>query len=107
MMNSMNGTPDQTDRLLTEWTAAAEVELGLTGHELTRDDREALLTLAGVAAHNVTRPAAPLTTFLAGYAAGLRSTPDGSQHGALDGSIAKLTALAEHFADTSRERQGT
>ncbi|MGN6741803.1 MAG: DUF6457 domain-containing protein [Amnibacterium sp.] len=31
-----------------------------------------MLGLAGVAAHNVVRPAAPVTTFLAGYAAGLK-----------------------------------
>jgi hypothetical protein len=34
-------------------------------------DRDAILGLAGEAAHAVVRPAAPLTTFLAGYAAGL------------------------------------
>jgi hypothetical protein len=34
-------------------------------------DRDAILGLAGKAAHTIVRPAAPLTTFLAGYAAGL------------------------------------
>jgi hypothetical protein len=101
-MSSMDATPDETDKVLAEWSALAAAELGLAGHELTEDDREAILALAGVAAHKVLRPAAPLTTFLAGFAAGLRSTPDGSQHGALAGSIAKLTALAEDFA--ARER---
>lgn len=33
-------------------------------------DRALLLALAGDAAHGVARPAAPLTTFLVGYAAG-------------------------------------
>jgi hypothetical protein len=101
-MGTMDGKPEQTDIVLAEWTTLVAAELGLTGHELTSDDREAILALAGVAAHNVLRPAAPLTTFLAGYAAGLRSTPAGSQHGLLDGSIAKLTALAEGF--DARER---
>lgn len=34
-------------------------------------DINAILGLAGVAAHSVVRPAAPLTTFIAGLAAGL------------------------------------
>jgi hypothetical protein len=33
-------------------------------------DIDAVLGLAGVAAHSVVRPAAPLTTFVVGYAAG-------------------------------------
>ncbi len=35
-------------------------------------DMSALLELARDAAHNVDRPAAPLTTFIVGYAAGMR-----------------------------------
>jgi hypothetical protein len=34
-------------------------------------DRDAVLGLAGVVAHGIVRPAAPLTTYIAGYAAGL------------------------------------
>nr|WP_217500688.1 DUF6457 domain-containing protein [Arthrobacter sp. C9C5] len=36
-------------------------------------DINEVLGLAGVAAHSVVRPAAPLTTFIAGFAAGLAS----------------------------------
>jgi hypothetical protein len=79
---------------LADWCAAAAAELGLAGHELTDADLDAILGLAGVAAHNVLRPAAPLTTFLAGYAIGLRSSADGGR-GALDGPVAKLSALAQ------------
>lgn len=79
---------------LADWCAAAAAELGLTGHEITDADLDAILGLAGVAAHNVLRPAAPLTTFLAGYAVGLRSSAGGGR-GALDGPIAKLSALAQ------------
>jgi hypothetical protein len=103
-MDGMDGPADQTDALLAKWTDAVATELHLTGHELTAEDREAILSLAGMAAHKIVRPAAPLTTFLAGYAAGLRSTPEGSQHGALAGSIAKLTALAAAFE--AQERSG-
>jgi molybdopterin-guanine dinucleotide biosynthesis protein A len=88
----MDGMDDK--KLLADWCAAAAAELGLAGHELTDADLDAILGLAGVAAHNVLRPAAPLTTFLAGYAVGLRSSADGGR-GALDGPIAKLSALAQ------------
>jgi hypothetical protein len=89
-------------KLLADWCAAAAAELGLAGHELTLADRDAILGLAGVAAHNVLRPAAPLTTFLAGYAVGLRSSAEGGR-GALDGPIAKLSALAQAWAEAGGE----
>ncbi|MEV4257147.1 DUF6457 domain-containing protein [Spirillospora sp. NPDC049652] len=54
------------DDVLTEWTAAVQAELGID----IEVDRALLLALAGDAAHGVARPAAPLTTFLVGYAAG-------------------------------------
>ena len=98
-MDAMDGTVDpraQQDKVLADWCEQATAELGLIGHELSAADREAILALAGVAAHNVVRPAAPLTTFLAGYAVGLRSSSTG-ERGALDGPIAKLSALAETF----------
>ncbi|NUR58299.1 MAG: NTP transferase domain-containing protein [Catenulispora sp.] len=88
------------DKLLADWCAAAAAELGLAGHELTAVDLDAILGLAGVAAHNVVRPAAPLTTFLAGYAIGLRSSADGGR-GALDGPVAKLSALAQAWGKDS------
>ncbi|GAA1959500.1 NTP transferase domain-containing protein [Catenulispora subtropica] len=88
----MDGMDD--DKLLADWCAAAAAELGLASHELSPEDLNAILGLAGVAAHSVKRPAAPLTTFLAGYAVGLRSSAGGGR-GALDGPIAKLSALAQ------------
>lgn len=54
--------------LLADWTAEVKAALGL---QLDVDVDE-VLDLARVAAHNVARPAAPLTTFLVGYAAGAR-----------------------------------
>jgi hypothetical protein len=101
-MDRMEGTPEA--KVLADWCDAAAAELGLAGHELTEHDRDAILGLAGVAAHAVLRPAAPLTTFLAGYAAGLRSSPDA--RGALDGPIAKLSALAHTYADQAGKADG-
>ncbi|WP_349017327.1 DUF6457 domain-containing protein [Streptomyces solicavernae] len=52
---------------LDSWTTRAAAELGLRGDVL---DRDALLDLASVVAHQVARPAAPLTTYLLGVAVG-------------------------------------
>jgi hypothetical protein len=59
---------DDIDAALDAWWATLSRALGLTDVPV---DRDAILGLAGLAAHAVVRPAAPLTTFLAGYAAGL------------------------------------
>lgn len=52
-------------RVVDEWIAAAKTELGID----LDVDTGVLLDLARDAAHGVARPAAPLTTFLVGYAA--------------------------------------
>lgn len=56
------------DETLEEWCRSL-----LQAYELedVQIDVNAILSLAGVAAHSVVRPAAPLTTFIAGFAAGL------------------------------------
>jgi hypothetical protein len=56
--------------VLDEWVATLAAELGVPADI----DIKLLLDVARDAAHHVDRPAAPLTTFLVGYAAGLRST---------------------------------
>lgn len=53
---------------LTEWSDQLKTALGVD-LDLEIDD---ILDLARDAAHQVERPAAPLTTFLVGYAAALR-----------------------------------
>ncbi|HZG03251.1 MAG TPA: DUF6457 domain-containing protein [Streptomyces sp.] len=52
-------------RVLNEWMTAVKAELGID----LDVDTAVLLDLARDAAHGVARPAAPLTTFLVGYAA--------------------------------------
>ncbi|KAA6224096.1 molybdenum cofactor guanylyltransferase [Streptomyces albofaciens JCM 4342] len=78
--------------VLDEWITAAKAELGI---ELDVDTA-ALLDLARDAAHGVARPAAPLTTFLVGYAA--------AQQGR-DVSVlaAKAAALANRWAAEAAE----
>jgi hypothetical protein len=51
---------------LQAWTAAVVSELGLA----EMPDRDVVLDLARDVAHGVARPAAPLTTYLAGLAVG-------------------------------------
>jgi hypothetical protein len=53
---------------LEEWVKELLTALELAD---TKVDIDQVLSLAGVAAHTIVRPAAPLTTYLAGYAAGL------------------------------------
>jgi hypothetical protein len=52
---------------LAEWTSRACEELGLDPRAL---DRDAVLDLARDVAHEVARPAAPLTAYLLGVAVG-------------------------------------
>jgi hypothetical protein len=72
------------------WLREAATELGRPELELTREQQDAVLDLARVAAHGVARPAAPLTTFLAGYVLGAQGGLDG-----LDDLVARLSAAAE------------
>ncbi|MFW6692519.1 DUF6457 domain-containing protein [Streptomyces sp. MAR4 CNX-425] len=77
--------------VLDEWLAAVKEELGLD----TEVDTRVLLDLARDAAHGVARPAAPLTTFLVGYAAGRA----GGGPEAVAEAARKVTALTERWAE--------
>lgn len=59
-----------SDNSLERWVQALSAELDIEVEDL---DVQALLDVARDAAHSVVRPAAPLSTFLVGYAAGLRA----------------------------------
>ena len=56
-----------TDITLNDWVATMAAEMDLDELDV---EVQQVLDLAGDAAHAVTRLAAPLTTFIAGYAAG-------------------------------------
>ncbi|RFA07479.1 hypothetical protein B7R21_14895 [Subtercola boreus] len=68
----MTRTDDDAQReTLEEWTADLRDALRLAGLDVPLAvDVAAILSLAGDAAHAVLRPAAPLTTFVVGFAAG-------------------------------------
>ncbi|MFD4603908.1 NTP transferase domain-containing protein [Streptomyces sp. NPDC058464] len=77
--------------VLDEWISAVKDELGI---DLDVDTR-VLLDLARDAAHGVARPAAPLTTFLVGYAAAQgKGGPE-----AVAEAAQKAAALALHWAE--------
>ncbi|GAA1922692.1 NTP transferase domain-containing protein [Streptomyces sodiiphilus] len=73
--------------VLDEWIAAVSSELGIDPEV----DTTALLDAARDAAHGVTRPAAPLTTFLMGYAAARGLDPATA--------AARVSALAARWAE--------
>jgi len=58
-----------TENALEAWVTSLAAELDL---ELADVDVQAILDVARDAAHSVVRPAAPVATFLVGYAAGKR-----------------------------------
>lgn len=76
-----------TDDPLARWTRTLAADLGID----LEVDRKLLLEVAKVAAHSVDRPAAPITTFLVGYAAARAG-----------GTAADVEAAAE----TARHRAG-
>ncbi|WP_405658707.1 NTP transferase domain-containing protein [Streptomyces sp. RK9] len=80
--------------VLDEWISAVKDELGI---ELDVDTG-ILLDLARDAAHGVARPAAPLTTFLVGYAAALAQAGGGGPE-AVAQAARKAAALAVRWAD--------
>lgn len=59
---------------LEQWLSDAVTALGIEG-QWSADDRDLVLDLARDVSHGVARPAAPLTTYLAGIAVGRGGTP--------------------------------
>ncbi|MFI6121443.1 NTP transferase domain-containing protein [Streptomyces sp. NPDC051064] len=90
--------------VLDEWITAVKNELGI---ELDVDTG-VLLDLARDAAHGVARPAAPLTTFLVGYAAAMASSgksPEAAAEAVAEASR-KATALALRWEEETAAGSG-
>lgn len=79
---------DELDAWVTELAAALGVDASAV-------DRALLLDVARDAAHNVARPAAPLTTFLVGLAAG--------RHGGTAEAVSEASAIATRLALARRD----
>ncbi len=81
---------DDNRAVLEDWTAKVLEALELSGF---KPDIDAVLNLAGDAARSVVRPAAPLTTFLVGFAAGRNASEGADADTAVREAIAAATAL--------------
>ncbi|MFD6935021.1 DUF6457 domain-containing protein [Streptomyces goshikiensis] len=80
--------------VLDEWMTAVKNELGID----VAVDTKTLLDLARDAAHGVARPAAPLTTFLVGYAAARAAASGADPAQAVAEASRKATDLALRWA---------
>ena len=78
---------DDAPEILDQWWTELAAALGVQD---APGDIAELLSLAGDAAHRVVRPAAPLTTFLVGYAAARA----GGDAEALERAVATARELA-------------
>lgn len=85
--------------VLDEWVEALRSALGL---QVEVDIRE-LLALARDAAHSVDRPAAPLTTFLVGYAAGSAAGDPAALPTAMSKAAELAAAWPGHTDDPAAE----
>ncbi|MEV8532174.1 NTP transferase domain-containing protein [Streptomyces sp. NPDC051211] len=88
--------------VLDEWITAVKNELGI---DLTVDTKT-LLDLARDAAHGVARPAAPLTTFLVGYAAAQAQAAGADPADAVARASEQAAALALRWAAETGPGEG-
>lgn len=84
---------------LDDWIAAVAAELGIDGQPT---DVAGLLDAAGHVAHNVARPAAPVTAFLIGVAIGRRGGDIGAT-GRLCDQVAELAGGWREGRDASTQ----
>jgi hypothetical protein len=83
---------------LQEWVDALAAELGVPADDV---DVTVLLDAARDAAHTIARPAAPLTTFLIGYAAAARGGGADTVRAVADQAVRLALAGADGGADQS------
>ena len=88
----MTISDDEFDAVLQDWAGRVKAELGIADAPL---DIQRVLGVAGVAAHAVVRPAAPLTTYLAGYAAGLAAASGTDPETAASDALDRVRRLAQ------------
>ncbi|MEV7830611.1 NTP transferase domain-containing protein [Streptomyces subrutilus] len=88
--------------VLDQWITAAKNELGID----LDVDTKTLLDLARDAAHGVARPAAPLTTFLVGYAAARAEASGADPARAVSEASRKASDLALRWAAEARAATG-
>ena len=87
------------DISLDDWVAEVAAALGIIDLQVDTDE---VLDLASVAAHNVVRPAAPLTTFVAGLAAGLAGGSQDDIREAIQAAVALCERQGASPSDHSK-----
>jgi hypothetical protein len=84
------------DETLEEWCRALLQAFELEDVEV---DVNEVLAVAGVAAHSIVRPAAPLTTFIAGFAAGMATgTGQANDAQSMQAALGLARTLAKDYA---------
>ncbi|GAA1228139.1 DUF6457 domain-containing protein [Rhodoglobus aureus] len=97
---------------LSDWAVNLSGDLEIASDEFhAAMNIDGILDLAGVAAHTILRPAAPVTTFLVGYAAGLAvaagTAPSAAIRNAEATSRAALAAEGDSNQPRATRRPGT
>jgi molybdopterin-guanine dinucleotide biosynthesis protein A len=91
------------EETLEEWCRTLLQAFELEGVDV---DVNEVLAVAGVAAHSVVRPAAPLTTFIAGYAAGMaRGIGQASDDASMNAALELARKVAKDYAKTGTDAE--
>lgn len=94
---------EEEDRILADWVRQLVDALQILELDV---DQKAVLGLAGKAAHTVLRPAAPLTTFVVGYAAGIAAAGGTKAESAVMKATETALQLLRDGAANSSTNQG-
>lgn len=99
-------TPDDLEvAMLDEWARRLAEELGV-GEELADLELDPILNLARDAAHTIERPAAPVTTFLAGYAAARRASGNSEVRACIEQAVRFTETAGAETSDQSGRQSG-
>ena len=91
------------EETLEDWCRTLLQAFELEGVEVDIND---VLAVAGVAAHSVVRPAAPLTTFIAGYAAGMaRGIGQAADDTAMSAALDLARQVAKQYLEPGTETE--
>ena len=91
------------EETLEDWCRTLLQAFELEGVEV---DINEVLSVAGVAAHSVVRPAAPLTTFIAGYAAGMaRGIGQAADDTAMSAALDLARQVAKQYLEPGTETE--
>ncbi|MCT9868518.1 DUF6457 domain-containing protein [Paenarthrobacter aurescens] len=91
------------EETLEEWCRTLLQAFELEGVEV---DVNEVLAVAGVAAHSVVRPAAPLTTFIAGYAAGMaRGIGQASDDASMNAALELARKVAKEYSESGTDAE--